>query len=165
MAYARQEIVDAYTGVPLLVGHGIIVGGAAMVMYDMKPSTPDIDVVVTDEFWLDVVRELKQTIPCTPQYPTIPIYGARYGGPERGLPKGMRIGAFDFLRPADDHLFSLTYDEMRRVTITLDGVMVLDPHQLLAWKQGVDRPKDRRDVALIGRALSQGRVLAGIIQR
>jgi hypothetical protein len=99
----------------------VISAGAALVLYDLREHTVDIDIAVKPALW------------------------ARMG--ELNLPE--THGDYGTVREVDEFLIDLHLMDMthRPSWDLVHGFPSLTPHELLAQKVKLNRPKDQQDIA------------------
>ena len=137
----------------------VIVGGAALQMFGIKKS-PDIDVVVTP-------HQMEQILEENFHWPwfqarwnhhprklnrcglSVAATGTGEGQLIRGDAYGSTYGDITYMLAPNDHLYQATFEELRDEAVEIGGILVSPPARILAWKRGVNRPKDAKDIALI----------------
>jgi hypothetical protein len=150
---AQREILDPVIELGIPRDDLILVGGGAMQVYGLK-RTQDIDVVVRPETLVSEIeawesnRGLKRSAVLgriglqhtfTNQRKGVVKYeGSEYGAAE--------YGGITYMLAPNDHLFSASFEELQSDANEIGGVLVASPDQLLAWKLGVNRQKDKRDI-------------------
>lgn len=157
----RKLIVDAINKrnqqwEPIPSNKLIVVGGAAMQMYGIK-KTADIDVVVAPELMQQVLDETW----CSwhkRDTDRLGVMLTAVGKGEGQLIKpseyGSTYGGITYMMAPNDHLYQATFEELCTEASVIDGVLVSPPERILAWKWGVNRPKDRADIAILEQYLA-----------
>lgn len=124
----KPEIVKNIAILKLLLNIGdkdLVVGaGSALVMYNLRDSTSDIDIAVDHDIWLKCIDKLK--IP--------PYYNKEFN---------VNIIEAKFI-DADIHLDPIMMKLESRV---IEGVNCLSPKELLKQKKAMNREKDQKDIA------------------
>lgn len=136
----------------------IIVGGAAMQMYGIK-MTEDIDVVVTPQQMQRVLKEIDPYQHNTERCGLLLCAtDERSGQFLHGDEYGSTYGNITYMMAPSDHLYQATFEELHdeaKAAGRINGFLVSPPERILAWKQDVNRPKDKADIKLIKRYLAR----------
>ncbi len=126
----KPEIVKNIAILKLLLNIGdkdLVVGaGSALVMYNLRDSTSDIDIAVDHNVWNIAIDKLK--IP--------PYYNKEY---DVNIIEAKFIDADIHLDPA----------YMKMESRVIEGVNCLAPKELLKQKKAMNREKDQKDIAIL----------------
>ena len=139
----------------------IVVGGAALQMHGIK-KTYDIDVVVTPMQMEQVLEETVFRDGAGGKLRKLDRHGVIMTATGRGEGQlikaseyGSTYGGITYMLAPNDHLYQATFEELRDEAVEIGGVLVSPPERILAWKRGVNRPKDAKDITLIEQYLAR----------
>lgn len=128
---SRSEIIDRVLALKLPVEKYAVFGGAAMAMYNLRP-TDDIDLLVTPELYQYLMRN--------------------EGWIEYHWPDGKRYLSRSGVEADDSCSYSNNQKSVIEVIKSariMQGVPVAPLDEVAKWKTAFGRPKDLQDVALI----------------
>lgn len=133
---------------------GIVVGGAAMVLLGLKDKARDADVVLPELTFAHVVGTHlhDKGAVFNDSKGRLTLHGRGWDVSEHG-DYATYYNGLDLLLPPNDELYTASYQELFENSKVVEGIMVVSPEQLLAWKRGMGREKDLADVALLEQSL------------
>ncbi len=158
----RSNVVEAVSRLDVSKDKIIVVGGAALQVFGIKKSE-DIYLVTSPELFSEILD------------------GIEYYNSERNLGKlklghigimatavgkdrgqriyddgyGVTLGQITYMPAPTDHLYQTSFEELQGEAVDIDGILVSPPERILAWKEGVARPKDLEDIDLIQRFMAK----------
>lgn len=150
----QQPIIDALTEAEVRPSEAVIVGGAALQMFGIK-RTVDIDLVVTPAYMEAIRVEMEERVLEVGARGLSVVFTDRGAGqtwteePEPGYGIDYYKGSLTYMLAPNDSLYRATQAELFSEAVVTRGFLVSPPERILAWKQGVGRKKDVRDIQLI----------------
>jgi hypothetical protein len=162
MAYreACEDIILSVRRLDIPKDELIVVGGAALELFGIRPNRGAIDLVVSPERMVkilhqnNVINTKARRVGHIGLMPQVTVIGKGRRDPEGGR------GAVTFMPPPIDYLYRATFDELRDEAIDASDVLVSPPERILAWKRSITRlqipniVKHLADVELILKYLS-----------
>jgi hypothetical protein len=151
-ARMRPNVLEAVHKLKIPKDDLIVVGGAALQIFGIKVSE-DIDVVLSPE-------RMERVLHNTENHNSRGRHFGRQGlqvtatWDNRGQRVfdegyGVVLGAVTYMPAPADSKYSATFEELHDEAVDVEGILVSPPERILAWKQGVHRAKDARDIVLI----------------
>ena len=136
---ASEDIVLSVRRLHIPKEELVVVGGAALELFGIRPTKSAIDLVVSPERMRMVLEEVNNTTARTHKLGHIGLMPqVTYIG--KGRPQREYAGFFGdvTLMPApNDHLYQASFDELRDEAIDASDVLVSPPERILAWKRSM----------------------------
>ncbi len=131
----------------------MLVGGAALAVWGIKPQISDYDIIVTPGCLINEARKIGLPTSRGTRLKNLEQVVGDYGEREVN-------GHITIMLPPNDALYRASFTELKPSSRIVQGIRVLTPEGILAWKQAIGRKKDEADIRRIINYLSQHGIAA-----